>query len=131
MKRMGAPIGESILFFGCRDPIQDFIYEDELRAFEAEDVTRVSTAFSREPGQPKRYVQNAIEEQGADVWRLLQDEAMIFVCGDASRMAPDVRTAFAGIFKAQTGASDGDAQAWLTGLVSSGRYLEDIWPSGN
>ena len=86
-----APIGESILFFGCRDPLQDFIYEDELRAFEAEGVTRLSTAFSRDPGQPKRYVQHAIEEQGADVWRLLQDEATIFVCGDASRMAPDVR----------------------------------------
>ena len=32
---------------------------------------------------------------GDDVWRLLQQEAVIFVCGDASRMAPDVRQAFA------------------------------------
>jgi cytochrome P450/NADPH-cytochrome P450 reductase len=131
MKRKGVPVGESLLFFGSRDPLQDFIYEDELRGFEAEGVTRLWTAFSREPGQPKRYVQHAIEEQATDVWRLLQDEATIFVCGDASRMAPDVRTAFAGIFKAKTGASDGDAQAWLGGLVSAGRYLEDIWPSGN
>jgi cytochrome P450/NADPH-cytochrome P450 reductase len=131
MKRKGIPVGESLLFFGCRDPLQDFIYEDELRSFETEGVTRLLTAFSREPGQPKRYVRHAIEEQGADVWRLLQDNAIIFVCGDASRMAPDVRTAFAGIFKNQTGASDGDAHAWLTGLVAADRYLEDIWPSGN
>jgi DICT domain-containing protein len=48
---------------------------------------------------------------------LLQEEAIIFVCGDASRMAPDVRRAFSGIFRAQTGASESDAQAWLTGLV--------------
>ena len=46
-------------------------------------------------------------------------------------MAPDVRRAFAGVFSAHTGASEGDAQAWLAGLVAGGRYLEDIWPSGN
>jgi cytochrome P450 / NADPH-cytochrome P450 reductase len=35
LKKQGAPIGESLLFFGCRDPVQDFLYEDEMRAFEA------------------------------------------------------------------------------------------------
>ena len=44
---------------------------------------------------------------------------MIFVCGDASRMAPDVREAFAGLFQEHTGASAADAQAWLTGLLAS------------
>jgi cytochrome P450/NADPH-cytochrome P450 reductase len=131
MKRMGAPIGESILFFGCRDPLQDFIYEDELRAFEAQGVTKLVTAFSRDPGQPKRYVQDSIAEQSSEVWKLLQGDGIIYVCGDASRMAPDVRRAFAGIFRSQTGASEGDAQAWMTGLVAADRYLEDIWPSGN
>ena len=89
------PVGESVLFFGCRDPLQDFLYEDELRGFEAAGVTRLYPAFSREPGQPKTYVQQAIREQADDVWRLLQQEAVIFVCGEASRMAPDVRQAFA------------------------------------
>ena len=77
-----------MLFFGCRDPLQDFLYEDELRAFEAAGVTRLYAAFSREPGTPKTYVQQAIKEQSEAVWRLLQQEAMIFVCGEASRMAP-------------------------------------------
>ena len=53
-----------------------------------------------------------------------------FVCGDASRMAPDVRRAFAEIFREQTGASDADAQAWLAGLTATNRYLEDIWAGG-
>ncbi len=129
LKQQGVPIGESLLFFGCRDPLQDFLYEDELRAFEAAGVTRLFTAFSREPGKPKTYVQQAIQEHGEDVWRLLQQEATIYVCGDASRMAPDVRQAFAGLFQARTGASAADAQAWLAGLVANHRYLEDIWAS--
>ena len=95
LKQQGVPVGEAMLFFGCRDPLQDFLYEDELRAFEAAGVTRLYAAFSREPGKPKTYVQQAIREHGDEVWRLLQQEAMVFVCGDASRMAPDVRQAFA------------------------------------
>jgi cytochrome P450/NADPH-cytochrome P450 reductase len=129
LKQQGVPVGESMLFFGCRDPLQDFLYENEMRAFEAAGVTRLFAAFSREPGKPKTYVQQAIQEHSEDVWRLLQQEATIYVCGDASRMAPDVRKAFAGVFQQRTGASEADAQAWLTGLVASHRYLEDIWAS--
>jgi cytochrome P450 / NADPH-cytochrome P450 reductase len=129
LKKQGVPVGESILFFGCRDPLQDFLYEDEMRAFEAAGITRLHAAFSREPGKPKTYVQQAIKEQGEEVWRLLQQEAVIYVCGDASRMAPDVRQAFADLFQERSGASAADAQAWLTGLVANHRYLEDIWAS--
>jgi cytochrome P450 / NADPH-cytochrome P450 reductase len=129
LKQKGIPVGESILFFGCRDPLQDFLYEDELRAFEVAGITRLFSAFSREPDKPKTYVQQAIKEQSEDVWRLLQQEAVIFVCGEASRMAPDVRQAFVGVFQQHTGTTAADGQAWLTGLAASHRYLEDIWAS--
>ncbi len=131
LKQQGVPVGESLLFFGCRDPLQDFLYEDEMRAFEAAGVTRLHTAFSREPGKPKTYVQQAIKEQSEEVWRLLQQEAIVYVCGDASRMAPDVRRAFADVFQERTGASEADAQAWLSGLTASHRYMEDIWASAS
>ncbi|MFN8636929.1 MAG: hypothetical protein U0893_24030 [Chloroflexota bacterium] len=127
LKQRGVPVGESLLFFGCRDPLQDFIYEDELRAFEAQGIVQLHCAFSRVPGQEKTYVQQAIRQQGDAVWKLLQQEATIFVCGDAARMAPDVRRAFADLFRERTGLSEADAQAWMTGLTASHRYLEDIW----
>ena len=73
--------------------------------------------------------QQAIEEQSEDVWRLLQQEAAVLVCGDASRMAPDVRQAVTGVFRERTGTTAANAEAWLTGLTSSHRYLEDIWAS--
>jgi cytochrome P450 / NADPH-cytochrome P450 reductase len=130
LKQQGVPVGESMLFFGCRDPLQDFLYEDELRAFEAAGVTRLCTVFSREPGKPKTYVQQAIKKQSEEVWRLLQQEAVVFVCGEASRMAPEVRQAFVEVFRQRTGTTVSDGQAWLTGLAASHRYLEDIWASG-
>jgi cytochrome P450/NADPH-cytochrome P450 reductase len=129
LKKQGAPIGESLLFFGCRDPTQDFLYEDEMRAFEAGGVTKLVCAFSREPGKPKTYVQQAIAANGDAVWELLQKDAPVFVCGEASRMAPDVKQAFVDLFCRRTGASAADGKAWLTGLVTSHRYLEDIWAS--
>jgi cytochrome P450 / NADPH-cytochrome P450 reductase len=59
----------------------------------------------------------------------LQKEAPVFVCGEASRMAPDVKQAFVDLFCEHTGASVADGKAWLAGLVTSHRYLEDIWAS--
>jgi cytochrome P450 / NADPH-cytochrome P450 reductase len=129
LKKQGAPIGESLLFFGCRDPVKDFLYEDEMRAFEAGGVTKLVCAFSREPGKPKAHVQQAIAANSDAVWDLLQKEAPVFVCGEASRMAPGVRQAFVDLFCKRTGASPADGRAWLAGLVTSRRYLEDIWAS--
>ncbi|HEX3348305.1 MAG TPA: cytochrome P450, partial [Acetobacteraceae bacterium] len=129
LRERGVPIGPSLLFCGCRDPLQDFLYEEEMRDFDATGVTRLFCAFSREPGRQKTYVQQAIREQGEEVWRLLQQEAVVFVCGEASRMAPQLREAFIDLFRERTGAGVADGQAWLAGLVAGRRYLEDIWAS--
>ena len=109
--------------------MQDFLYEDEMRAFEAEGVTKLVCAFSRDPGKPKTHVQQAIAANGDATWDLLQKEARVFVCGEASRKAPDVKQAFIGLFCKHTGASPADGKAWVAGLVTSHRYLEDIWAS--
>ncbi|HEY5848410.1 MAG TPA: cytochrome P450 [Microlunatus sp.] len=127
LKRQGAPIGESILFFGCRDSATDYLYADELAAFEADGVTELQVAFSREPDQPRTYVQQLIDRERDHVWDLMAAGAVIYVCGNASTMAPGVRAALTDMFKAKTGSSDEAAEEWLAGLRSSDRYLEDIW----
>lgn len=129
LKQRGVPVGQSMLFFGCRDPLQDFLYEDELRGYEAVGVTRLFSTFSREPDKPKTYVQQAIKTHSDEVWSLLEQEAVVFVCGEASRMAPDVRQAFIDMFQERARLTVADASAWLAGLVKSNRYLEDIWAS--
>src|SRR5216683_3139598 len=125
----GRTVGPALLFFGCRHPRQDFIYEDELRGFAEQGVARLFACFSRLADEQKTYVQDQVLRQRAEVWQLLQAGAVVYVCGDASRMAPDVRRAFAAIHRHETGGDERAAEVWLDGLTAENRYLVDVWAS--
>ncbi len=125
----GEAVGPSALFLGFRSPEHDFLYEDELRAFEREGITTLYPACSRMQGQPKRYVQHEIVAHADAVWELLRQGAVVYVCGDAGRMAPAVRQALGEVYRQRTGATQDDAEVWLAGLAATNRYLADIWPS--
>jgi cytochrome P450 / NADPH-cytochrome P450 reductase len=127
LKAQGQPVGPAMLFFGCRHPQQDFIYEAELRAFAEQGVTRLYSCFSRVAGQKKAYVQDAVMAQADEVWRLIQDGASVYVCGDASRMAPGVRRAFATMYRDRTGGDEAEAERWIEDLTAQNRYLVDVW----
>ena len=129
LKKSGIEIGDALLFFGCRHPEQDFIYEDELHEFENENVVKISTAFSRSDGQPKCYVQNEIYTKRDEIWQFLENGAAVYVCGDASRMAPDVRLTVGAIYSEKTGANIEQSEKWLDEMTANGRYLVDIWAS--
>ena len=118
----GTKPGEAMLFFGCRHPEQDFIYADELKGWAGSGVTQLHTAFSR-AGERKVYVQDLIREQAAHVWRLLDDGAIVYVCGDGSRMEPDVRRALSDIAREH----GQDGSAWLDKMISEKRYVLDVW----
>jgi cytochrome P450/NADPH-cytochrome P450 reductase len=118
----GAMPGEAMLFFGCRHPAQDFIYAEELQGWAGRGVMQLHTAFSR-AGERKVYVQDLIREQAAHVWRLLGEGAIVYVCGDGSRMEPDVRRTLSDI--AREHGEDGDA--WLDRMISDKRYVLDVW----
>jgi cytochrome P450/NADPH-cytochrome P450 reductase len=126
-KTRGEPVGPSMLFFGCRHPHQDFIYEDELRALAEQGVTQLHTCFSRVAGEKKTYVQDQLVESRDAVWQMIQEGAIVYVCGDASRMAPDVRRTFATIYRDRTGADAQAAERWLDELTRANRYLVDVW----
>ena len=122
------PVGESVLFFGCRDPLQDFLYEGELRGFKAAGVTRLFPVFSREPGKPKTCVQQTIQANSDVVWRLLQQGAIVFVCGEAARIAPDVRQSVHGVHGSGRGrASLADPDG---GEPSLSRGYMGVWRDG-
>jgi cytochrome P450/NADPH-cytochrome P450 reductase len=119
-----------MLFFGCRNPAQDFIYQDELKAFAEAGITELKVAFSRVSSDKKAYVQDKIAECKNEVWELIEAGAIIFVCGDAKLMAPDVRRTFATIYAEKSAASLDAANAWMDQMTAQGRYLVDVWSAG-
>ena len=128
-KAKGATLGPAMLFFGCRHPEQDFLYADELKAFAADGITELHTAFSRGEG-PKTYVQHLVAAQKDRVWNLIEQGAIIYVCGDGGKMEPDVKAALVAIYRERTGA-DADAGArWIDELGTKNRYVLDVWAGG-
>jgi len=72
--------GKLMLFFGARTP-QELPYFGPLQTL-PKDFIDINLAFSRMPGQPKRYVQDLMRERALDLVPLLQAaDTYIYVCG--------------------------------------------------
>jgi cytochrome P450/NADPH-cytochrome P450 reductase len=80
-------------------------------------------------GAEKTYVQHRITEHADDVWSILEADGVIYVCGDGSRMEPDVRAAVCALYREKTGADAATASAWIDALTASKRYNLDVWGS--
>jgi cytochrome P450 / NADPH-cytochrome P450 reductase len=128
-KAKGATLGPAMLFFGCRHPDQDYLYADELKAFAADGVTELHTAFSRAEG-PKTYVQNLVAAQKDRVWSLIENGAIIYVCGDGGKMEPDVKAALVAIYRERKAADADAALRWVDDLGTRNRYVLDVWAGG-
>jgi cytochrome P450/NADPH-cytochrome P450 reductase len=129
LKAGGSSLGPAMLFFGCRHPDQDYLYADELKAFAGAGIVELHTAFSRGDG-PKTYVQDLIKAQQNRVWDLIEAGAIIYVCGDGSRMEPDVKAALVAIYRQRSGAAADAAQRWIDELGAKNRYVLDVWAGG-
>jgi cytochrome P450/NADPH-cytochrome P450 reductase len=77
----------------------------------------------------KTYVQDLLRENRDAVWALIEQGAQIYVCGDGSRMEPDVRRALSLIYAEETDVSAEAADAWLDKMGDEGRYNLDVWVS--
>ena len=72
--------GKLMLFFGARTK-EELPYFGPLMNL-PKDFIDINFAFSRTPGQPRRYVQDAMRERAADLAPLLADpNTFVYVCG--------------------------------------------------
>ncbi|GES66165.1 BRCA1 C Terminus (BRCT)-domain-containing protein [Aspergillus terreus] len=77
--------------FECGRAHEDYIYRDEIAETQAAlgGKLRVVTTFSRQPNQPRVYVQERIGEVGDDVVRLLEEGLICMCVGEATRRAKE------------------------------------------
>ena len=119
--------GRNWLFFGARHFDTEFLYQLEWQqALKDGRLNRLDLAFSRDQAR-KIYVQDRLRERAADLWSWLQGGASLYVCGDATRMAPDVHAALRDIAQQQGGLDAEAAEAWLAELAATKRYLRDVY----
>jgi benzoyl-CoA 2,3-dioxygenase component A len=72
--------GKLMLFFGARTQ-QDLPYFGPLQKL-PKDFIDINFAFSRTPGERKKYVQDVMRERSRDLFELVQDSnTCIYVCG--------------------------------------------------
>uniref|UniRef100_A0A8B9GBV5 Nitric oxide synthase n=1 Tax=Amazona collaria TaxID=241587 RepID=A0A8B9GBV5_9PSIT len=121
--------GDMTLLFGCRQPDMDHLYKAETEEMKRKGVLKeVYTAYSRQPGQPKVYVQDILQSKlGTKVCSLLhKEEGHLYVCGDV-RMAKDVAQALKRMLTKALKLSEQQAEEYFFQLKSQKRYHEDIF----
>lgn len=150
--RGAVDVGKAMLFFGCRRPDEDFIYQSEWKVsyhHTPSDLYRLLsnylypqgyqealrnkfdliTAFSRQRSE-KVYVQHRLKEHSRQVGKLLRQGAFVYVCGDALEMARELSFALARIIAESHGADETKAQEILKTMKSTNRYQVRVIPFG-
>ena len=119
--------GLNWLFFGNPHFTEDFLYQVEWQRFVKDGVlSRIDLAWSRDQ-KHKVYVQDKLREQGAEVWRWIEQGAHIYVCGDANRMAKDVEQALLELLAEHGGMDAEQADEFLSELRVERRYQRDVY----
>ena len=120
--------GKSWLFFGERNFRSDFLYQVEWQQWLKDGVlSRMDVAFSRDPGQPKAYVQHRMLEQAKDLYAWIEEGAHIYVCGDEKSMARDVHETLIRIVSEEGRVDRDTAEAYVRGLATDHRYQRDVY----
>ena len=119
--------GENWLFFGDRSQKTDYLYRSEWESYQKDGLlNRLDLAWSRDQDE-KIYVQHKMLEKGAELWSWLENGALFYVCGDASRMAKDVDQALRTIAREHGSMSEEDSAVWVKSLQKEKRYLKDVY----
>lgn len=124
-----AALGPAVLFYGCRDHEQDFLYRDELAAWEAAGAVTVRAAFSRRApqGQGTAHVDELIWEEREELRSLFKAGARVLVCGSASRLGQSTHDVCVRIYReGHPEVSADEAEEWML-RQKEDRYLSDVF----
>ncbi len=123
----GEPLGPTALFFGCDHPEVDLLYREQIQAWQQAGVLEFYPAFYRQPISEVSFVQHRLWQERQRVWSLIEQGALIAVCGDGRYMAPAVRETLAKIYAEATGSEQAAGMDWVSEMEQAGRYVADVF----
>lgn len=124
-----AALGPAVLFYGCRDHEEDYLYRDELAAWEAAGAVRVRPAFSRRAPreQATAHVDEVVWAEREEVRDLFKAGARVLVCGSASRLGRSTHDVCVRIYReGHPEVSAEEAEEWML-KQKEDRYLSDVF----
>uniref|UniRef100_A0A1B6E5J6 NADPH--cytochrome P450 reductase n=1 Tax=Clastoptera arizonana TaxID=38151 RepID=A0A1B6E5J6_9HEMI len=127
LREEGKPVGETILYFGCRKSNEDFLYKEELEEFVKNGVLKLHVAFSREQ-EKKQYVTHLLSQNADEVWSVIgENNGHIYICGDARTMARDVHEILIKVLREKGNMTEAQAIAYIKKMEAQKRYSADVW----
>lgn len=127
LKAQGIKVGPIALYFGSRSRFAEYLYGEELEAYNKEGLlTYLRLAFSRDQPQ-KLYIQHKIDEDAKIMWDLLSKEkGHFYLCGPTWPEA-DVRDAIVRAFHVEGGLEQKVAGDLLENLKEEERYILELY----
>ena len=87
---------ETSLIYGCRDD-DSFLYKSKLEKLTENGILEnLFVAFSRK--EPKKYVQDIIQDESERIKNLIERQGLIYICGDAAGLGIAIKKNFTQIF---------------------------------
>lgn len=118
---------ELYLFYGCRYSTKDYLFQELWEGLEAKGQLQIYPCFSRDPGSKVKYVQDRLFVEQKTVAKLiLEENAIVFVCGSSGNMPRQVRVTLIEILK-KSGLEEVEADKYLYTMEDSGRYIQETW----
>lgn len=114
------------LFFGECHKAYDFYYEQEFQHYAEQGLLRISTAFSRDQ-EHKIYVQHQMEHHAKELWQWINQNAVLYLCGDAKEMAKDVTEMLLKIFQREGNLSLERSKELLQLMRKQKRFQTDVY----
>lgn len=114
------------LFFGERQRSFDFFYEEYWLSLLDKGLLKLDCAFSRDAPE-KVYVQHKMWQQRETLWQWISSGAVLYVCGDATKMAKDVDHTLSQIIQDQGRMNADEAKNYLLELRRAKHYLRDVY----
>ncbi|QCI18391.1 assimilatory sulfite reductase (NADPH) flavoprotein subunit [Buchnera aphidicola (Aphis nasturtii)] len=119
--------GKNWIFFGNPNFTEDFLYQIEWQKYLNKGLlTKMTLAWSRDQ-EKKIYIQDKIREYGKEIWNWIEENAHIYICGNASKMAKDVEAALLDIISENGNMNIEHSNEFLNNLRLKKRYQRDVY----